>query len=1164
MKKYAVYLITLLLAFAVALNYMKLFTADVRESKLNYEYDRMSEIADVYGDNIKKSIKIYIDFTSSAAAAISTSGGINQETAHNFLENMVDNTDFISASVTFSDGTYIMAVENGLKIPPPSPSVPNISGTGMHIKTIDGKKYLVINAAVTKNGRSTDMNIRGLLPASYIERIVSRTVFEKGASACLLNKNGDVMLYPPSEKGTQEKLPANIFAWNENKKCLDHKNESTKAKNMLALGKDVLFKPNCKNLQRIFFIKPLDIGDWCVAVVLPQSYIDEAVFPVVNKAGYLVIQIFLLFTAMLSCIIWRERSLAKKTAAAAAVTESLIRSTPGGFVKCRISGDYPFEYMSDGFAKLASCESVKDTVAFYKNSLWNSIAEQDRETASATIKAQLNESKSINVTYRMNRKDGESIYVMNRGGLAHEDSGEKDTAYGVIVDVTDMQKAISDLRVSEKRYKIATSQANLLIFEYNPQDDTVTFSENTSKKFGYPPVLHNALSGDLSEYPFLYAIHSLTGTENTFSDEYELRSAEGEVVYVKATLTAIFEHIDKLLNVMGIIEDITEHKKIQMKCQERERYKNTLSKLYERYYEFDITNDAVIAGYDTMSDAQKTVSKGYFEMEAQFMEHDLHPDDRITYAPFATPYGIKQLWADGITDSNIKYRVIEKDGSYRWKDAHITIFREASDSSLRTMWFTKDINTLMIKEEELENRAKRDRLTQLYNKVTAETLISEHLKNHSGDTENTKSAFIIIDLDHFKDINDSMGHMFGDAVITESAKKISDTFKTTDIIGRIGGDEFVVFMKDIQDRELTVKKAYQLAKSIETMSKGGTEDIHISACIGISFSHGADTTFNEMYNKADIALYHSKDKGKGKVTVYDDSMGLSVLKKDNAIIPIENKTEGSFTDEPARYVFRMLYGAKNLSVALTGVFELVISHFKLSRGYIFENSLDRKRFTEILEISVYDVPTMMDRFKNKEYAYWRPNYEKNFDDNGLFIMDINNADYEQIRIFEPQSIHYMLQTAIYDEGIFRGFIGFDICDSERPLSPEDVENLSLIAKVIVLFVKREFHRNSRDLRVSIYKNAMDSVTVPMCAVKSDTFELLYANKEAIKTAGREPEETKCFSYLFGRSLPCPECPLLNSGDNDRKACSIPADWDIENDVCIVACRGFKKSAEELS
>lgn len=547
------------------------------------------------------------------------------------------------------------------------------------------------------------------------------------------------------------------------------------------------------------------------------------------------------------------------------------------------------------------------------------------------------------------------------------------------------------------------------------------------------------------------------------------------------------------------------------------------------------------------------------------MNYDLHPDDRITYAPFATPYGIKQLWTDNVTDSNIQYRVKDMDGNYRWKDAHITIFREASDSSLRTMWFTRDINSLMIKEEELENRAKRDRLTQLYNKVTTETLISEKLESDAQNAPNAKNAFIIVDLDNFKEINDSMGHMFGDAIITESAKKISDTFRNTDIVGRIGGDEFAVFMKDIQNREMTVKKAYQLSKLIETMSKGGTENLHISACIGIAFSHGSDTTFNELYNKADIALYHSKDRGKGRVTVYDDSMGLTIEREADIIIPINNKIEGSFTDDPVRYVFRMLYNAKNLSVALTGVFELVISHFKLSRGYIFENSQDGKKFTEIIEISDYNTPSMIDAFKNLGYASSRPNYEKNFDKDGLFIMDIANANEEQIRIFGPQSIHYMLQDAIYDEGIFRGFTGFDVCDPDRPFTPEDRESLSLIAKVISVFVKREFHRHSRDLRVSMYKNAMDAVNSPMCAVRSETFDLLYANREAREKAERGSEETKCYMYLFGRSLPCVECPLANLGRaHEEGACAIPADWNIENDVYIVMCRDFKKSKRELS
>ena len=144
LKKNAVYLFALLLVLGVALNYIKLFTADIRKSELSYEHDRMSEMADIYAENIKKSIKTYIDFTSLATAAISASGEINPSKVHQILQNIVDNTDFLSLSATFNDGSYIMAAEKGLNIPPPV-SVQNTHETEMHFKILDGNKYLVIS-----------------------------------------------------------------------------------------------------------------------------------------------------------------------------------------------------------------------------------------------------------------------------------------------------------------------------------------------------------------------------------------------------------------------------------------------------------------------------------------------------------------------------------------------------------------------------------------------------------------------------------------------------------------------------------------------------------------------------------------------------------------------------------------------------------------------------------------------------------------------------------------------------------------------------------------------------------------------------------------------------------------------------------------------------------
>ena len=110
------------------------------------------------------------------------------------------------------------------------------------------------------------------------------------------------------------------------------------------------------------------------------------------------------------------------------------------------------------------------------------------------------------------------------------------------------------------------------------------------------------------------------------------------------------------------------------------------------------------------------------------------------------------------------------------------------------------------KERELAfiNQAQRDSLTNLYNKMVTQDLIINTLENIKP---NSKHALYLIDLDNFKNVNDSFGHAAGDIVLTQIADKLRQSFRETDIVGRIGGDEFLVMLKNIHDLDVVAKKA---------------------------------------------------------------------------------------------------------------------------------------------------------------------------------------------------------------------------------------------------------------------------------------------------------------------------------------------------------------------
>ncbi len=167
---------------------------------------------------------------------------------------------------------------------------------------------------------------------------------------------------------------------------------------------------------------------------------------------------------------------------------------------------------------------------------------------------------------------------------------------------------------------------------------------------------------------------------------------------------------------------------------------------------------------------------------------------------------------------------------------------------------------------ELEKRSKTDQLTGLLNKQTTEELITNLLeKDHK---KKSKGALLMIDVDKFKHVNDTYGHIAGDRVLMAIGNIIHESFKGMDIAGRIGGDEFMVYLRDI-DSSSTV---LQLAAKISDMARHLFPDEPLGKCvslsIGIALFPEHSKNFEDLYRAADKALYYVKERGRDFYKMY--------------------------------------------------------------------------------------------------------------------------------------------------------------------------------------------------------------------------------------------------------------------------------------------------------
>jgi diguanylate cyclase (GGDEF)-like protein len=158
----------------------------------------------------------------------------------------------------------------------------------------------------------------------------------------------------------------------------------------------------------------------------------------------------------------------------------------------------------------------------------------------------------------------------------------------------------------------------------------------------------------------------------------------------------------------------------------------------------------------------------------------------------------------------------------------------------------------------LTEQTRHDAFTGLYNKPAASEMIAARLRDARG----TRSVLLVIDVDNFKSVNDILGHPVGDQAIKELSAELKRLFRLTDIVGRRGGDEFLVYMENVPSVGLCESKARAICQAFRRSYGSPEAVVEVSASVGIAVSPEHGATYEDLYCKADQALYQAKHQGK--------------------------------------------------------------------------------------------------------------------------------------------------------------------------------------------------------------------------------------------------------------------------------------------------------------
>ena len=417
------------------------------------------------------------------------------------------------------------------------------------------------------------------------------------------------------------------------------------------------------------------------------------------------------------------------------------------------------------------------------------------------------------------------------------------------------------MKNDDKVLRLALSIARLEVFHYNFNNKVLTFKLNGRKKQdlskqvqNVPESLANTIVYPQSRQAFFRMYQEIASGAEQSTSVIKVYHDDEDYAWERVTLVNLSYDKGTLDNIVGVIDDITEEKESEENFVKEKKMRDVMKGDCEIYIEANISENKVLVVNEVVYPFNISLYDSYDTFLETYIRENIYVDDMDKLRENFNRKSLEdKYFHEGIDTFTLEYRCFDM-GMYRWEIANVYLTN--IKDNLHVMIVAHDNQTNKEKELMLRYQAETDPLTGLYNRSTLEQRIKKYLENSFK-----QYAMFIIDLDHFKEINDTMGHLQGDYVLKDVAQILSQNFSTKDDIGRLGGDEFVVLKRNVVSLEEIEETAKRLNEQLRMTYEKDEHVIQISASIGICIGNKA-TSFQRLYSKTDEVLYEVKDHGK--------------------------------------------------------------------------------------------------------------------------------------------------------------------------------------------------------------------------------------------------------------------------------------------------------------
>ncbi len=493
------------------------------------------------------------------------------------------------------------------------------------------------------------------------------------------------------------------------------------------------------------------------------------------------------------------------------------------------------------------------------------------EANAAQFQEHLQTGEPFQVEKRYRRPDGSSVWCAVNVSFVRDDAGKVVSTITVAEDISARKAAEEKVRESHNLLQVLTDSIQDLIFVKDRNGRFVFANRALTEKSGPVEGLRdrNFYSPEIAQ-AFEEGDRRVLASGEAVTIE-EVVPIDGEPRKFQ-TVKVPWRRDGEIIGVIGVSRDLTERLQAEAKLSESRRQLATLidnlpglvyrcAPVLPWPFIFMSEGAASLTGH----------SAGDF-MEGRIAWADVvHPDD-LDHLSRTVAAGVEARQPFSRT-----YRIVTRSGETRWVMERGQCIYDASGAPAFLEGIIDDVTLQKQNEERLRWSAQHDPMTMLPNRRLFHERLDEALKQSGG--QGRKVGLVLLDVDHLKEVNDTLGHDAGDALLQNVAARLGASARPTDTVARNGGDEFGIILPDLEgERDLRMLIEPILNRLKEPFSHSG-HVIHCRASIGASLWPDHAEGIDDLVKQADVALYTAKASGRGRVMVFEPAMRMEARKR---------------------------------------------------------------------------------------------------------------------------------------------------------------------------------------------------------------------------------------------------------------------------------------------